>query len=100
MSERETGNSNQREGGHWGSVSRLNVLIAGTAAIIGIIYGYDLGSIASAILFLQPDLDLSTFMVSAVTYDASSLARYNTVSATSSTVPSRLKGVRCSYILL
>ena len=36
----------------WGSVSRLNVLIAGTAAIIGIIYGYDLGSIASAILFL------------------------------------------------
>jgi MFS family permease len=45
----------------------LNVLIAGTAAIIGIIYGYDLGSIASAILFLQPDLGLSTFMVSVVT---------------------------------
>src|SRR5918999_3268442 len=67
MSERETGNSNQREGGRWGSVSRLNILIAGTAAIIGIIYGYDLGSIASAILFLQPDLDLSTFMVSVVT---------------------------------
>lgn len=51
----------------YGSVSRLNVLIAGTAAIIGIIYGYDLGSIASAILFLKPDLHLSTFMVSAVT---------------------------------
>lgn len=67
MSERETGNSNQREGGRWGSVSRLNMLIAGTAAIIGIIYGYDLGSIASAILFLQPDLNLSTFMVSVVT---------------------------------
>src|SRR3712207_2937133 len=50
-----------------GSVSRLNVYIAGTAAIIGIIYGYDLGSIASAILFLQPDLNLSTFMVSVVT---------------------------------
>ena len=48
-------------------VSRLNVLIAGTAAIIGVIYGYDLGSIASAILFLQPDLHLSTFMVSVVT---------------------------------
>jgi sugar porter (SP) family MFS transporter len=48
-------------------VSRMNVLIAGTAAIIGIIYGYDLGSIASAILFLQPDLNLSTFMVSVVT---------------------------------
>jgi sugar porter (SP) family MFS transporter len=48
-------------------VSRLNVMIAGTAAIIGVIYGYDLGSIASAILFLQPDLNLSTFMVSVVT---------------------------------
>ncbi len=43
-------------GGVRGSVSRLNVLIAGTAAIIGIIYGYDLGSIASAILSLEPDL--------------------------------------------
>ena len=60
--------SGQRGGGGLrGSVSRLNVLIAGTAAIIGIIYGYDLGSIASAILFLQPDFDLSTFMVSVVT---------------------------------
>src|SRR5918912_1221721 len=60
--------SNQRGGGGLrASVSRLNVLIAGTAAIIGIIYGYDLGSIASAILFLQPDFHLSTFMVSVVT---------------------------------
>jgi len=42
-------------------------MIAGTAAIIGVIYGYDLGSIASAILFLQPDFNLSTFMVSVVT---------------------------------
>src|SRR5829696_5912922 len=68
MSEREAMDSNQRGGGGLrGSVSRLNVLIAGTAAIIGIIYGYDLGSIASAILFLQPDFDLSTFMVSVVT---------------------------------
>jgi MFS transporter, SP family, galactose:H+ symporter len=54
-------------GGLRESVSRLNVLIAGTAAIIGVIYGYDLGSIASAILFLKPDLGLSTFMVSVVT---------------------------------
>src|SRR5918997_5792887 len=54
-------------GSRWRAVSRLNVLIAGTAGIIGIIYGYDLGSIASAILFLQPDLGLSTFMVSVVT---------------------------------
>ena len=68
MSERETGNSNQREGvGLRGSVSRLNVFIGGTAAIIGIIYGYDLGAIAAAILFLEPDLGLSTFMVSVVT---------------------------------
>jgi SP family galactose:H+ symporter-like MFS transporter len=49
------------------SVSRLNVLIAITAAIIGLIYGYDLGSIASALLFLVPAFDLSTFMISVVT---------------------------------
>ena len=42
-------------------------MIAGTAAIIGVIYGYDQGSIASAILFLKPDFNLSTFMVSVVT---------------------------------
>jgi sugar porter (SP) family MFS transporter len=67
MSEREADASNQQEGSRFRYVSRLNILIAGTAAIIGIIYGYDLGSIASAILFLQPDLNLSTFMVSVVT---------------------------------
>ncbi len=68
MSEGGVMHSSPGEGGGLrGSVSRLNVLIAGTAAIIGIIYGYDLGSIASAILFLKPDLGLSTFMVSAVT---------------------------------
>jgi SP family galactose:H+ symporter-like MFS transporter len=49
------------------SVSRLNVLIAITAAIIGLIYGYDLGSIASALLFLVPAFELSTFMTSVVT---------------------------------
>jgi hypothetical protein len=48
-------------------VSRLNVLIAITAAIIGLIYGYDLDSIASALLFLVPDFDLSTTMTSVVT---------------------------------
>ena len=48
------------------NVSRLNVLIAITAAIIGLIYGYDLGSIASALLFLVPAFKLSTFMTSAV----------------------------------
>ena len=40
------------DGGRRGSLSRLNVLIAGTAAIVGLIYGYDLGSIAGALLFL------------------------------------------------
>jgi len=49
------------------SLSRLNVLIAGTAAIVGLIYGYDLGSIAGALLFLVPDFGLSTFMTSVVT---------------------------------
>ncbi len=49
------------------NVSRLNVLIAITAAIIGLIYGYDLGSIASALLFLVPAFGLSTFMTSVVT---------------------------------
>jgi hypothetical protein len=49
------------------SVSRLNILIAITAAIIGLIYGFDLGSIASAFLFLVPAFDLSTFMTSVVT---------------------------------
>ena len=54
-------------GGRRRFVSRLNVLIAGTAAIVGLIYGYDLGAIASAILFLGPDFQLSDFMISVVT---------------------------------
>ena len=49
------------------SLSRLNILIATTAAIVGLIYGYDLGSIASALLFLVPAFKLSTFMISVVT---------------------------------
>nr|MBA2533955.1 MFS transporter [Rubrobacter sp.] len=49
------------------NISRLNVLIAITAAIIGLIYGYDLRSIASALLFLVPAFGLSTFMTSVVT---------------------------------
>jgi hypothetical protein len=44
------------------SLSRLNILITATAAIVGLIYGCDLGSIASALLFLVPAFDLSTFM--------------------------------------
>ena len=63
----ENGAARGRGGHRWQSVSRLNVMIAGTAAIIGIIYGYDLGSIASALLFLVPAFDLSTFMTSVIT---------------------------------
>ena len=50
-----------------GSTSRLNLLIASTAAGIGLIYGYDLGSIASAILFLEEDLGVSTWQISVIT---------------------------------
>ena len=49
------------------SVSRINLLIAATAATIGLIYGYDLGSIAAAILFLQPDFGLSDTFVGILT---------------------------------
>ena len=56
----------EESAGRWRSVSRINVLIAITAAIIGLIYGYDLGSIASALLFLVPAFDLNTFMTSVV----------------------------------
>src|SRR5918997_4656834 len=59
-------NSNGEGGGRRYSLSRQNMLIAGTAGIIGIIYGYDIGSIAGALLFLKPDFQLSTFMTSVV----------------------------------
>lgn len=49
------------------STSRLNLLIAITAATIGLVYGYDLGSIAGAILFLPTDFNLSTTMTSLLT---------------------------------
>jgi MFS transporter, SP family, galactose:H+ symporter len=67
MEEERTPRTSDGEGGRFRSVSRLNILIAGTAAIVGLIYGYDLGSIASAILFLGPDFQLSDFMISVVT---------------------------------
>src|SRR5215208_1169508 len=53
-------------GGH-GHITRENLLIVIAAATIGLIYGYDLGAIATAIIFLQPDFGLSSFMVSVVT---------------------------------
>ncbi|HLU72287.1 MAG TPA: sugar porter family MFS transporter [Nonomuraea sp.] len=51
---------------------RLPVFVALSAILIGTVYGYDTGSIASAILFIEPEFELSTFMttmvVSSVTF--------------------------------
>ena len=45
------------------SGSRRSTLVAITAAIIGIIYGYDLGNISGALLFIPTEFHLSTFQV-------------------------------------
>lgn len=42
------------------STSRLGVMVAVTAAAVGVIYGYDSSNIAGALLFLTEDLHLST----------------------------------------
>lgn len=48
--------------------SRTSVLVALTAATVGLIYGYDLGAISGALLFLKNDFGgLSSFEQSAVT---------------------------------
>jgi len=41
----------EESAGRWRSVSRLNVLIAITAAIIGLIYDYDLGYLGGQVTF-------------------------------------------------
>lgn len=50
----------------------LPVFVALSAILIGAVYGYDTGSISSAILFIGPEFQLSTFMttivVSSVTF--------------------------------
>src|SRR5437660_6330709 len=46
--------------------SRRSSLVAVTAAIIGIIYGYDLGNISGALLFIPTEFHLSTFQVESV----------------------------------
>ena len=58
---------NTADPGDGGSRSHLDLLVASTAAGIGLIYGYDLGSIASAILFLEEDLGVSTWQISVIT---------------------------------
>ncbi len=49
------------------SKSSRSTLVAITAAIIGIIYGYDLGNISGALLFIPAEFHLSTFQVESVT---------------------------------
>jgi sugar porter (SP) family MFS transporter len=46
--------------------SNRSTLVAITAAIIGIIYGYDLGNISGALLFIPAEFHLSTFQVETV----------------------------------
>lgn len=46
--------------------TRRTTMIAITAAIIGIIYGYDLGNISGALLFIPAQFHLSTFEVESV----------------------------------
>src|SRR2546421_6227626 len=49
-----------------GARSNRSTLVAITAAIIGIIYGYDLGNISGALLFIPAEFHLSTFQVESV----------------------------------
>src|ERR671929_506041 len=64
MDEAASRRSGTRGRGH---LTRENLLIVIAAATIGLIYGYDLGAIATAILFLKPDFQLTAFQTSAVT---------------------------------
>ncbi len=47
--------------------SGLGLIVAGTAATIGVIYGYDLANIAGALLFITKEFHLSTVGQSVVT---------------------------------
>lgn len=47
--------------------TNLGILIALSAATIGVLYGYDIGSIAGALLFLKTAYGLTTFMQELVT---------------------------------
>ena len=49
-----------------GARPNRSTLVAITAAIIGIIYGYDLGNISGALLFIPAEFHLSTFQVETV----------------------------------
>jgi sugar porter (SP) family MFS transporter len=67
MSERAPRHSEPGAASGHSHATRENILIVLAAAMIGLIYGYDLGSIATAILFLTPDFQLTAFQTSVVT---------------------------------
>lgn len=48
-------------------ISKRNLLVTLTAALVGLVYGYDIGSISSALLFLTPDFHLTNLEASIVT---------------------------------
>jgi MFS transporter, SP family, galactose:H+ symporter len=67
MSERAPDRSDTAAASGHSHATRENILIMLAAAMIGLIYGYDLGSIATALLFLTPDFQLTAFQTSVVT---------------------------------
>src|SRR3712207_1846147 len=67
MSERAPRRSDTGAASGHSHATRENILIVLAAAMIGLIYGYDLGSIATAILFLKGDFQLTAFQISVVT---------------------------------
>ena len=67
MSERAPRHSEPGAASVHSHATRENILIVLAASMIGLIYGYDLGSIATAILFLGDDFQLTDFEISVVT---------------------------------
>ena len=67
MSERAPRRSDTGAASGRSHATRANILIVLAASMIGLIYGYDLGSIATAILFLGEDFQLTAFQISVVT---------------------------------
>ena len=67
MSERAPRGSDTGGASGHSHATKENLLIVLAASMIGLIYGYDLGSIATAILFLGDDFQLSAFQISVVT---------------------------------